>query len=90
MMTNFLDGYAKHLTHTSRARFTGKPAVRELIVDPYKLDKALLDSSPDQIPDVQWSDFFVYIISTQIPSQHTSEKIKVNLFCCIVKKKNLA
>ena len=71
-----LSAYARTLNGTSKSRYQEKLAVCQLTIDPYDLDVKSLDADPPVIPHVQWSDLYVYMIST--PSQHTKEEIRVS------------
>ena len=71
-----LSKYAEDLPGAAKARYLEKLSISHLKKDPYYLHDGDLDASPSNIPNVKWSDFFVYIMST--PSQHTGEEIKVS------------
>ena len=49
-----------------------------LNTDPYTIPNELYMAEPDRIPDVAWSDMFMYMIAT--PSAYTKEEMKVSLY----------
>ena len=49
-----------------------------LNTDPYAIPNDLCMAEPDRIPDVAWSDMFMYMIAT--PSAYTKEEMKVSLY----------
>ena len=59
----------------SKAHYSAKVVALGLTVDPYTLPKESWIAQPDKVPDVSWSDIFLYLIQT--PSAYTKEDIKV-------------
>ena len=49
-----------------------------LKTDPYAIPNELWMAEPDRIPDVAWSDMFMYKRTT--PSAYTKEEMKVSLY----------
>ena len=66
--------YFVNLTEDSRARYECKVVSAGLTKNPYAIEE--WTANPDIIPDVQWSDMMLYMIST--PSPYTREEIKVS------------
>lgn len=67
--------YFAGLSGDSRARYTAKVTALGLTVDPYSLPKESWVGEPEKIPEVSWSDMFLYMIQT--PSAYTKEEMKV-------------
>lgn len=69
--------YVDKLTGTSKARYLEKLSACEIIKDPYAVEEESWDASPDEIPNVEWNNLYLYMIAT--PSQHTREEIRVSV-----------
>ena len=68
--------YFCKLSADSKTRYECKVTSSGLTKDPYAIDEWTDD--PDTVPEVQWSDMVLYMIST--PSPYTREEIKVSLY----------
>ena len=69
--------YYLGLSADSKARYTSKVVGAGLKSDPYAIPSESWVVEPDTIPDIAWSDMFMYMIST--PSPYTREEIKASL-----------
>lgn len=69
--------YVHTLSSESRARYVAKVVESGLKSDPYAIPKDMWLKELDVVPCVQWSDMFIYCVST--PSPYTREEIKVNI-----------
>ena len=69
--------YFSSLSGEAKARYGAKVSGVGLNNDPYAIPAELWVTEPDCIPDVAWSDMFVFMIAR--PSEYTKEEIKVKL-----------
>ena len=76
--------YYLGLSTEAKARYTSKVIGAGLRSDPYTFPKDSWVEEPDEIPNVSWSDLFVYMIST--PSPYTQEELKAIHTLCIIYK----
>ena len=67
--------YYSWLSAESKQRYTDKVIGVGLRKDPYAIPSELWLAEPDLVPDVKWSDMFVYMVAT--PSAYTKAEIKV-------------
>ena len=65
------------LSGEAKARYTAKVCGVGLKTDPYAIPSELWADEPEEVPDVAWSDMFMYMIAT--PSAYTREEMKVSL-----------
>lgn len=65
--------YLSGLSATAKQRYIAKVSKAGLSVDPY----TIIDwkNEPETIPQMNWSDFMLYMIAT--PSEYTKSEIKV-------------
>ena len=63
------------LSGEAKSRYIAKVTSSGLESDPYAIPDELWVSQPEKVPEVSWSDMFIYMIST--PSVYTKEEIKV-------------
>ena len=66
--------YFESLSGDARVRYETKLLTAELTKDPYSITEWI--EEPSVIPDIKWSDFMLYMVST--PSPYTKEEVKVN------------
>ena len=69
------------LSSESRARYVAKVVESGTKNDPYTTPEDMWLKEFDVVSCVQWSDMFIYFVST--PSTYTREEIKVNLITTI-------
>ena len=69
--------YYRSLSEESKQRYTNKVTGVGLNEDPYAIPSELWLAEPNQVPNVKWSDMFVYMVAT--PSAYTKEEMKVNI-----------
>lgn len=67
--------YFTGLSSESKARYSAKVTAMGLTSDPYIIPNESWVAQPDKVPDVSWSDMFLYLIQT--PSAYTKEEIQV-------------
>ena len=79
MATIALSKYAKGLAHVAQKRYIAKFSGAGFSSDPYLLteNNANWEAEPETVPNVKWSDMFVYMITT--PSEYTKDEIKVTM-----------
>ena len=65
--------YFLGLTAESKKRYHCKVTSSGLNIDPYSISSWTED--PSALPDIQWSDMMLYMVST--PSPYTRDEIKV-------------
>jgi len=68
--------YYNGLSSVSKARYSAKVTAVGLKDDPYTIPDEQWVAEPSEVPNVAWSDMFVYMIAT--PSAYTREEIKVS------------
>lgn len=66
--------YFESLSGDARVRYETKLLTAGLTKDPYSITEWI--EEPSVIPDIKWSDFMLYMVST--PSPYTKEEVKVN------------
>lgn len=69
--------YYSKLSGEAKARYCAKVCGVGLKTDPYAIASEFWVDDPEKIPDVAWSDMFMYMIAT--PSAYTKEEMKVSL-----------
>ena len=77
MQLDQVSEYFCGLPEETKARYSTKICGVGLKTDPYANPNELWMVEPDQIPNVAWSDMFMYMITT--PSAYTREEMKVSL-----------
>ena len=65
--------YFANLSADAKVRYESKVTSTGLGQDPYAIKE--WTESPENIPEVQWSDMMLYMVTT--PSPYTREEIKV-------------
>ena len=75
VMMEQVSEYYSWLSAESKQRYTDKVIGVGLRKDPYAIPSELWLAEPDLVPDVKWSDMFVYMVAT--PSAYTKAEIKV-------------
>lgn len=65
--------YFVNLSTEAKLRYEAKVTNAGLTEDPYSIKN--WTENPESIPEVQWSDMMLYMVST--PSPYTREEIKV-------------
>ena len=74
---------SEELGKQSKQRYTKMIAFDLNKKKTYLLEKEYRESNPVVIPNVEWSDLYLYMIST--PSQHTREEIRVSAVAYMLK-----
>ena len=72
---NVVSEYLNTLSAEAAKRYKDKVARTGLKDDPYSIADCRWTETPESIPQVTWSDFMLYMIST--PSPYTGQEIKV-------------
>ena len=67
--------YYSTLSSDSKARYTEKVTGAGLKTDPYMIPNESWTEEPVSVPQVSWSDMFLYMVST--PSPYTKQEMKV-------------
>lgn len=67
--------YYSTLSSNSKARYTDKVTGADLKIDPYVIPNESWTEEPVSVPQVSWSDMFLYMVST--PSPYTKQEMKV-------------
>ena len=67
--------YFSLLSTEAKARYEQKVAKVGLKTDLYAMPSDLWVEEPPSVPNIAWSDLFLYMIST--PSPYTKEEMKV-------------
>ncbi len=67
--------YFTGLSKESKARYAAKVTAMGLTSDPYVMPSKSWVAQPNKVPDVSWSDMFLYLIQT--PSAYTKEELQV-------------
>ena len=70
--------YVQTLSCEARERYVTKVLNTGLSIDPYSISNELWQKELDALPRMQWSDIFLYCVST--PSPFTREEIKASLY----------
>ena len=68
--------YVTELSSEARERYENKVFKSGLTVDPYVIAPEDWTREPSNLPDVQWTDLVLYMVTT--PSPYTAESLKVN------------
>lgn len=67
--------YYSTLSSNFKARYTEKVTGAGLKTDPYVIPNESWTEEPVFVPQVSWSDMFLYMVST--PSPYTKQEMKV-------------
>ncbi len=67
--------YFTNLSADAKCRYEGKVTNSGLRQDPYAITE--WTENPENVPEVQWSDLMLYMVTT--PSPYTREEIKVKI-----------
>ena len=60
----------------AKVRYSQKLIKNGLNIDPYSITSDQWSKELTNIPEVKWSDMFIYLVST--PSPYTREELKVS------------